>query len=277
MHQNSNQIEYLVIGHVTRDKVGTELIPGGTVTYSGRLAHALGYRTAVLTSAREDYDLSAILKGLEVRKIPAPHDAVFSNLYDGNNRVQILHSRANDIMAADLPEAWMSAEVVHLGPLTNEVDPNLIEMFPNSMIGLTPQGWMRRWGDDGRIFATSFPAEERLLRAANATVLSEEDLLNDDMLRRYIAWSKILVVTRNFAGCTIYCDGDEIDVPAPQIELVEPTGAGDIFAAAFFVGLHRSAGDAISAAEFANHVAAHSVTKVNLEDKVVAWKETKFE
>ena len=152
MQNNTDHIEYLVVGHVTRDKVEGGLKPGGTVTYSGQVARALGYRTGVLTSAREDYDLRQVMEGLVVRKIPAAEDAVFSNIYDGNNRIQILHNRANDIMAADVPEAWMTADIVHLGPLTNEVDPNMIDLFPNSLIGLTPQGWMRRWGDDGRLY-----------------------------------------------------------------------------------------------------------------------------
>ncbi|MFK7803565.1 MAG: PfkB family carbohydrate kinase [Anaerolineae bacterium] len=275
--KNIGQIEYLVVGHVTRDKVDDSYVPGGTVTYSGQLARALGCRTAVLTSAREDYDLRPILEGLEVRKIPAEHDAIFSNIYDGNNRIQLLHSKANDIMAADVPEAWMDAEIVHLGPLTNEVDPNMIDMFPNSLVGLTPQGWMRRWGDDCRVWATSFPAEEMLLKKAAATVISEEDLLDDDMFRRYIEWANILVVTENFAGCTVYSNGESVQVPAPRIELVEPTGAGDIFAAAFFVGLQRSGRDPVQAAEFANHVAAHSVTKTDLQEKVNAWRNVKFE
>ena len=60
----SEKIEYLVVGHVTRDKVEDSYVPGGTVTYSGRLAKALGCRTAVLTSAREDYDLREVLEGL---------------------------------------------------------------------------------------------------------------------------------------------------------------------------------------------------------------------
>lgn len=280
MHHLPNkisQIEYLVVGHVTRDKVDGNYVPGGTVTYSGQLAKALGCHTAVLTSAREDYDLRSIFEGLEVCKIPSEHDAVFSNIYDGNNRIQLLHSKASNIMDADVPKAWLDAKIVHLGPLTNEVDPNMINLFPNSLIGITPQGWMRRWSEDGRVYATAFPAEEMLLKKAAATVISEEDLLDDAMRRRYIKWANILVVTQNFAGCTVYADGKQHQVPAPQISLVEPTGAGDIFAAAFFVGLHRSSHDPVRAAEFANHVAAHSVTKANLVAKVNAWRNVKFE
>ena len=277
MPNPKEEIGYLVVGTVTRDKVENGYKPGGTVTFSGRLADALGFNTAVLTSAREDYDLHEIMAGLTVRNVPAAQDSIFSNIYDGNNRVQILHARSNDIMASDVPEAWYDAEIVHLGPLTNEVDPNMIDLFPNSLVGITPQGWMRRWGDDGRIYARSFPAEEMLLRKADATVISEEDLLDDDMLDRYIKWANILVVTQNFAGCTVYFNGESHQVPAPKITLVEPTGAGDIFAAAFFVGLHRSDNNPIRAAEFANHVAAQSVTKADLAEKVNAWREIKFE
>ncbi|MFT5196930.1 MAG: sugar/nucleoside kinase (ribokinase family) [Candidatus Promineifilaceae bacterium] len=274
--EKNNTIEYLVVGHVTRDKVESNYIPGGTVTYSGQLAKFLGCRTSVLTSAREDYDLRPILDGIEVCKIPAEQDTIFSNIYNGNNRIQLLHSRANDIMVADVPQSWMNAEIVHLGPLTNEVDPNLIDLFPNSLVGITPQGWMRRWGDDGRVFAASFPAEETLLKKADVTVISEEDLLDDDMYRRYIKWANILVVTQNFAGCTVYVAGEEYQIPAPPITVVESTGAGDIFAAAFFIGLHRSGHNPIQAAEFANHVAAHSVTKTSLQEKVNAWRDVKF-
>lgn len=272
MRQKSNPIEYLVIGHITRDVTPEGYTPGGTVTYSGRIAQALGLETAILTSARPDYEMDSFLEGISIKSIPAEADSVFDNIYQGNERVQILHSRAETIMAADVPAEWQGAPVVHLGPLTNEVDPNIIDLFPNSMVGLTPQGWMRRWDESGRVTARSFPAEERLLRCATATVISEEDLLDDEMLSRYIEWSNILVMTRNYAGCTVFIDNNKHQIPAPSIELVEPTGAGDIFAAAFFVRLWQSGGDPITAAEWANHVAAHSVTKTTLDEKVIAWQ-----
>jgi sugar/nucleoside kinase (ribokinase family) len=242
------------------------------VTYSGRLAHALGCRTAVITSARADYDLTDILIGMMVEVVPAAADSIFDNIYQGNNRIQILSQRASDIGPADVPESWRNPAIVHLGPLTNEIDPAVIDLFSNSLIGVTPQGWMRRWDESGRVYATPFEAEKEILGKATATVISEEDLLDDAMLGRFIALSNILVMTRNFAGCTVFYDGQQRDVPAPQIKLVEPTGAGDIFAAAFFVELWRNGGDPLQAAEFANGVAAYSVTTANLNDKVCAWQ-----
>lgn len=277
-NQNDNdggsEIDYLVIGHVTSDRVPGGYTPGGTVTYGGRLAQILGARTAVVTSARPDYDLSEFMAGMAVHVIPADANSDFENIYQGNERIQILRSRAAEITAADIPPAWRSPAIVHLGPLTNEIDPDIVDIFPDSLICITPQGWMRRWDDSGRVYAQPFAAAEAVFARAAAVVISEEDLLDDGMLERYINWSDILVMTQNYAGCTVFFDGGQFVIPAPQIELVEPTGAGDIFAAAFFVHLWRSGGDPLAAAQFANHVAAHSVTTANLEDKVSAWKKS---
>ena len=276
---SQTKIDYLVIGHITRDiapEKPSGYKVGGTVTFSGRVAQALGCRTAVLTSARPDYNMSPALDGVLTHVIPAEQDSIFDNIYQDNNRVQVLYGVAEKIKLADLPQGWEHPAIVHLGPLTNEVDPQFIHAFPNSLIGITPQGWMRRWGDDGRIYARSFPAEQMLLENAAATVISEEDLLDDEMLDRYIAWSKILVMTQNYAGCTVFANGRTYQVPAPQIDLVEPTGAGDIFAAAFFVQLQRNGRDPIQAAEFANRVAAHSVTTPDLDKKVIAWQNQPF-
>jgi sugar/nucleoside kinase (ribokinase family) len=50
----------------------------------------------------------------------------------------------------------------------------------------------------------------------------------------------------------------------PQEQEVDPTGAGDIFAAAFFTRLYLTR-DPWEAARFANQVAATSVTRRGLE------------
>ncbi len=275
-NQSSQKIDYLVIGHVSRD-VARETAengytPGGTVTFSGRMAQALGCHTAVLTSTAADYDLAEILPDIEIEVIPAAQNTIFDNIYQANHRVQILHSVAETITAAAVPDAWREAAIVHLGPIANEVDPAIIDLFPHSLIGLTPQGWMRRWKEDGRVYAKRFREAQTLFQKATAVIISEEDLLDPAMLTEYKSWAHILVMTENYAGCTVFVDGEAQQVPAPKIELVEPTGAGDIFATAFFIQLKRNGGDPIEAAAFANFVAAHSVTQTNLAAKVTAWQ-----
>ncbi len=60
------QLDYLLIGHITCDLLPDGEIVGGTVAYSGRVAQALDYKTAVLTSCQERYEGLSTLAGLDV-------------------------------------------------------------------------------------------------------------------------------------------------------------------------------------------------------------------
>ena len=262
------RIDYLVIGHITRDVVPDGNLVGGTVSYSGRIAQALGCQTAVLTACESDYEGLAELTDLAVEVIPSAHTSTFENIYNADGRIQMLYTVADAIGVKNLPADWTNPAVVHLGPLTNEVDPAIIHQFPNSIIGMTPQGWLRCWTADGRVYAREWPEAEKYLPLADVVILSEEDLLNDEMLPRYRQASKLLIMTEDAQGCTVFAGDDVRRIPAPDVAQVEPTGAGDIFAAAFLTRYSQNNRDPWQAAEFANFVAAHSVTQVGLDAKI---------
>ena len=103
---------------------------------------------------------------------------------------------------------------------------------------------------------------------AAAVIISEEDLLHDTMLAQYRQWSNLLVLTRGRLGCTVFLGDEARDVPAPRVAEVEFTGAGDIFAAAYFVRLWQTGGNPWESARFANEIAAQSVTQPDLESKM---------
>jgi sugar/nucleoside kinase (ribokinase family) len=262
------QLDYLVIGHVTCDLTPTGKQIGGTVSFSGRTAQALGCRTAVLTSAAPDYDLSQAMAGIMVQRKPAAATSTFENIYTPDGRIQILHDRAEPLTAVDVPADWLRTPIVHLAPLTNEVDADLVHTFSNSLIGVTPQGWMRRWDENGRVYACDWANAEKVLPLVAAVILSEEDLPYPAMLEQLLRQSRLLVLTQGARGCTVYF-GDEIrQIPAPQVIEAEPTGAGDVFAAAFLVRLYQTGGNPWEAARYANEFAAQSVTQVGLEAKI---------
>ncbi len=261
-------IDYLVIGHVSQDVVPGGYKVGGTAAYSGRTAHMLGCRTAVVTSTAPDYDLAPALPGIDVHRVPAAQSTIFDNVYTANGRIQTLHGVATILTAAHIPAAWRRAAIVHLGPVANEIDPDMIQLFSNSLVGLTPQGWMRRWDGNGHVFAQDWEAAATVLPLAAAVVISEEDLLHDDMLDQYRQWSRLLVLTSGRLGCTVFL-GDEVrKIPAPVVHEVEFTGAGDIFAAAYFIRLGQTGGNPWEAARYANEIAAQSVTQPDLESKM---------
>ncbi|MCA9976313.1 MAG: carbohydrate kinase family protein, partial [Anaerolineales bacterium] len=143
-----------------------------------------------------------------------------------------------------------------------------VRRFPNSIIGLTPQGWMRRWDENGRVYAQNWAAAREILPLAAAVIISEEDLLDDAMLVQYQEWSRLLVLTQGRQGCTVFFGNDVRQISAPRVPEVEFTGAGDIFAAAFFIRLWQTDGNPWEAARFANQVAAESVTQPTLMQKM---------
>jgi len=257
------ELDYLVIGHVTRDLVDGDFTIGGTVSYAGRTAHALGCRVGAITSASPDLDLNGVLNGVMIARFPAATTTTFRNIYSANGRRQVVHGVAGTLVPAMVPAHWRTA-IVHLGPVAQECAPALVNAFGDAFVGLTPQGWMRRWDRAGHVRPCQWERAEELLARADAVVLSEEDVGSDEALvARYAAQTRLLVVTQAAAGCTVYVAGQTRHFPAPVVHEVDPTGVGDIFAAAFFVWLHRS-GDPWTAARFANCVAARSVTRAGL-------------
>ena len=253
----------MVIGHVTRDVVDGTFALGGTASYAARTARALGCRVGVVTSASPDLDLSQALEGVLVTRVPALATTTFKNVYTSEGRIQMLHDVAETLVPEMVPSSWR-ASIVHLGPVARECDPTLIGAFGDAFVGLTPQGWMRRWDRTGRVSCCQWDEADELRSRADAVVLSEEDVAGDQALvELYASQARLLVVTRGPAGCTVYTKGQSRQFPALAVREVDPTGAGDIFAAAFFVWLQRK-GDPWLAARFANCVAARSVTRPGL-------------
>jgi sugar/nucleoside kinase (ribokinase family) len=266
------ELDYLAVGHITQDIVPGGRVTGGTVAYSGRTAAVLGCRTAVISSAAADFDWASALPGIQVAAVPAAETTTFQNIYTAGGRVQYLHGRANLLTATHVPPAWQRPAVVHLAPLANELDDSIIDLFSYSLVGITPQGWLRCWDKNGRVYPCAWQAAEQLLPQVGAVILSEEDLPDEATLVRFRELARLMVLTAGAEGCTVFMAGESRHIPAPGVIEVEATGAGDVFAAAFLVRLWQTAGNPWEAARFANKLAAQSVTQRGLAAKMEAIK-----
>jgi pfkB family carbohydrate kinase len=252
--------DYLLLGHFTRDVLtdGTTA-PGGTSLYASSAAQRLGRRVAVVSAPAElPPDL---LKTIAVAFHPSPTPPTFENQYTPQGRRQILHAASEPIALADIPLDWRAAPIVHLGPVLGETPEDLAYAFPGALLGVTPQGWMRAWGSDlpGLVSYRPWCPAEDLLRRIDALVLSIEDVKGDAAL--VSGWARhcrLVALTHGANGATLFIAGQPHHVDAfPAIER-DPTGAGDVFAAALLVHLYET-GDPLEAARFAACVAAGSV------------------
>ena len=256
-------VDYLVIGHVAHDLTPEGPRLGGTAAYSALTARALGLRVGVVTAYGIETSL-APLGDIPVISLPSPNSTTFENIYTDHGRVQYLRAQATRLDFSRVPEVWRRTPIIHLGPIANEVDAILPEGFSPTLLGLTPQGWMRRWDSEARVSRSEWSNAEAALARADAVVISREDVNNDDEIIEQMAHqTRILVVTESAAGAVLYWHGDRRRFRAPSVQEVDPTGAGDVFAAAFFHRLLNTR-DPWEATRFATLLATCSVTRVGL-------------
>ncbi|HPS41960.1 MAG TPA: PfkB family carbohydrate kinase [Anaerolineaceae bacterium] len=262
MHTSTSfdPVDYLIIGHVTQDVVGNGLILGGTVSYASLTAKAFGLRVGIVTACSIDLDLTQ-LDGIFVHRKASPVTSTFENTPTPAGRVQHIHHVAEKLTINDIPPAWLDTPIVHLGPLADEIGPEMVTAFPDSLVGITPQGWMRGWDGDHLVTYRDWPHASQVLPQADALVMSIEDIRgNEDIVADYASRIPVLVVTEGAKGERVYWNGDVRHFSPPIENEVDAVGAGDIFAASFFIKLKQYQ-DPWEAARFATLVAANSVTR----------------
>lgn len=256
-------IDYLIIGHITHDLTPDGILIGGTASYSSLTARALGHQVGIVTACNGCLDAPE-LAGIPIAGMRSEESTTFENIQTPHGRIQRIHKRAPDLTLSLVPDHWRKAPIVHLAPVAGEVDPALVRAFPDSLIGLTPQGWMRSWDNTGQVHFSEWPEAGFVLGNATAAVFSIEDVQNDERyIEEFSSHIRILAVTEGAAGARIYWNGDVRRFRPPVMTEVDPTGAGDIFAAAFFSRLHQTH-DPWEAGRFATQLAAFSVTRRGL-------------
>ena len=257
-------VDYLFIGHLACDLTSAGPRLGGTAAYAALTAHALGLRVGIVTAWGGEVPLD-VLDGIQIRIIPAKHSTTFENVYKLQGRDQFIHHTAPDLQFEDIPAVWLNTPIIHVGPIAREGKSLADGRFPSSMLGLTPQGWLRTWDGAGRVHIGTWPEALHSLSKANAAVLSIEDVGGDEeQIEAMADKCRVLAVTEGAAGARLYWNGDLRRFRALQLQEVDPTGAGDIFAAAFFWRFSTTH-DPWAAARFATHLASYSVTRRGLD------------
>ncbi|MEW5957290.1 MAG: PfkB family carbohydrate kinase [Chloroflexota bacterium] len=261
---NNHLPNYLIIGHVTKDNIPGGAILGGTPSYAGMTARHLGQRTAIVTSYGPDIPSLAVLEGIEIKRVPHAHSTTFQNTYLDGVRYQKWLTTGGTLTYEEVPPAWRNASIVHLSPMAQELSPRLCSRFPHSLVCVTIQGWLRGRDPDDNVIFQPHPDLHNSLGCIDILVLSLADVGGDRAAADHILTSvKIGVETLGPDGCRVFHNGAVFHMPVRPEPEVDPTGAGDIFAAAFFVR-YRDTKDIVKAAQFANACGSLSVRKLGL-------------
>lgn len=282
------EIDILLIGHITRDLIGETPESGhrlgGTVSFAAATALCMKRRPTIITRAASPSDLDELPAAVERLVLPSESTTTFANIYTPFGREQYVYTPASTITAADIPPAYRRPRAVLLGPLVNEITPDVAALFDDEvLVAAVPQGWMRRWSADGRVYHQRWENAAEILPNLDVLILSLEDIDRDlGRLEPAFAHVPLVIMTEYRDGSTIFQRGEggritEIRVsPRPASE-VDPTGAGDVFATAFLIR-YQETGDPIHAARFANVTASYSVEHLGVSgvptrDTVLAYME----
>ncbi|WP_438023874.1 PfkB family carbohydrate kinase [Sorangium sp. So ce233] len=267
--------DILLIGHVTRDLLSadpqSDYRVGGTVSFGAVTAARLGRAPTVITRAASSTDLSALPAEAEVLALPSPVTTTFANVYTEQGRAQCCHAQALPIRSSDIEGRLRRPRAVLLGPLVNEIGADVAGIFDDAtLVVATPQGWMRRWDDAGRVYSKRWDDAGGILACLDVVVLSEEDIEHDlSRLDPFLERVPLVVVTESREGSTLYRRGGrgaivKTRIPPRPAEEVDPTGAGDVFATAFMIRLEET-GDPVESARFANIAASFGVEHVGMD------------
>jgi len=252
-------IDYLLIGNITKDLIPGGSTPGGTALYSALTAQRLGMRVGLVTRVPDADVARKLLPGIQLHALPTEEASTFENRYRGNDRQQVIHYVAPPVMFEHVPVEWRDAAIVHLGPVALEADYGLISRFPNSLVCATPQGWMRKWDAEGIVTYAPLHDVATLFAPIDIFVFSAEDVNYDaDAINELIESVPIAVVTKAGDGSVVYTKEGNRSVPARPTNVIDPTGAGDVFATAYFIRFAQSH-DPYESAAFANVVASFSI------------------
>ncbi len=252
----SVRFDYTTVGHVTADVLSDgSRHPGGTAFYSALQAARLGQRALILTQGAPS-EIEALLEPyrseLELEIIAAEHTTTLRTSGRGLARSQRLLAWAGAIGE----ELAVDSSILHLAPVARETPGRWRGRA--GFVGMTAQGLVRDWVGPDRQIRHGPPDRERIPDRCDAMVLGEaEEPSCEELIGRFATAGTVVAVTAGPSPTTLLLPGDEaLTVEVPALERpADDMGAGDVFAAGFFIALSEGR-TAVAAAQFANAAAA---------------------
>jgi len=241
-------VGHLAIDHIFVEEATYSPTVGGVPTYAGLAAAKMGSKVKVVSKVGESLPEECLRwlsnQGLDlsgVRRIKGARTTSFEIRYVGNEREMRLLEKGEPITPDDVPPG-MNTDGILLGPVAAEIPPETVELLSGltPCLSLDPQGFLRRFGDDGIVFESK-GFDLRLLKFIKILKATRKELAlltgYDDphtacgFLRTQ--GPEVVIATGGSSDTILIGDDETIEVPSWPSRVVDPTGAGDAFLGAF--------------------------------------------
>jgi sugar/nucleoside kinase (ribokinase family) len=267
-----------VIGSTTIDKNiydnKNQLKIGGVTTYSGITYRRHGIATRIVTNvAVQDLPILDRLdhEQITIQNGTTTHTTQFINIFIGDQRRQKLPFTASPIKASQIKKLRDSVGSVHLGPLhPMDIESDCINLLEETKLPvfLDVQGFTRRI-EDSEVYAGVADQIESSLKISRIAKANESELdsvlqyFDTDLaslLARYNI-EEFIVTQGKKGGFVIDSKNNQIRFNAMPVQSPgDPTGAGDIFFAAYIVGRFMKKMAISNACDYAANLTALQIT-----------------
>ena len=248
----------IVVGSITEDIIihhskDVKRFIGGVPIYAASTAKALGEKIGIVSKVGTDFHIKnlSIINSFEQDlngfAIKGKTSTRFENKYSSSGkRTQRILSTSEKITFKDIPQIYFSVPCIHLGPVFNEINPELITEVREAFefVSLDGQGFTRSADNNNQkvILEPWLDYKEYLpkLDVLKVDDIELKGITGASRLKTAIELAletgiKLLVITMAHKGAIIYENGKRVDIPAIPTKVVDETGAGDTFITAFLL------------------------------------------
>jgi len=283
----------LIIGSATIDLVrqphSSATKMGGVVTYGGLTFRKQGISTAVLTnlSARDASSFRTLYRGCGIDLDAGPSNATttFVDHVEGDTRWQELLAVAVPITATQVVAATVGADHIHLGPLhPTDIHYNALTLLTGLGIpvSLDVQGYLRS-PHLGRVEVMVSEHLPLALSASTYVKASRDELvtilnagyLNDERFMHTFGIDELLITAGGRGGEILLASGERVryDAALPA-QVMDPTGAGDVFFAAYLGARLHDGRTVLDSCAIAATIAGQHVAGLYLTESCLALPES---
>lgn len=257
-------LDWVAIGHLIKETIkfphktiGPVL--GSPAAYSSVAAARLGVKAGIITKVGKDIPqdlLKSLLEaGVDTTGLKVEGEDTTTNLlsYDasGNKRFRYL-KKAPDILFNDIPRSYLAAKIFYICPINYEVSLETIRDIHSldKVVAMDLGGW-------GGAASTTHPKGEKdydilkeLVKYLHIVKASTEDcqylfhsreIPANEVPHLFVEWgAKIGIVTLGKNGSIVADKKRQLRVPALSSNVIDCTGAGDVYSAGFLAEYLRT-------------------------------------
>jgi sugar/nucleoside kinase (ribokinase family) len=251
-------LKLIILGSITEDTIYThpDFVTrsiGGVPIYAASVAQALGEKIGIVSKVGTDFHvknlkvINSFDADLTGFKIIGPSSMKFENIYsESGKRTQHILSVSDKITFEDIPKQYYNSSCIHLGPVFNEINEELISQVKKAFdfISLEGQGFTRgNKANSKKVILHPWLDYEKYLPKLNLLKVDDLELksitnskkLTEAIDKALATGLELLVITRAHKGAIIYHKKKRFDIPAIPTKVVDATGAGDTFITAFLL------------------------------------------